>query len=48
MSNLGLEHALASNDIGFERTSVGDRFILRLEEKSWTLGGEPSAISLHG
>ncbi|MBT8440306.1 MAG: phosphoglucosamine mutase [Gammaproteobacteria bacterium] len=43
MSNLGLEHALASNDIGFERASVGDRFILeRLEQKSWSLGGEPS------
>jgi phosphoglucosamine mutase len=43
MSNLGLEHALASNDIAFERTSVGDRFILeRLEQQSWTLGGEPS------
>lgn len=43
MSNLGLEHALASNNIGFERTSVGDRFILeRLEQQSWTLGGEPS------
>jgi phosphoglucosamine mutase len=43
MSNLGLEHALASSNIGFERTSVGDRFILeRLEQQSWTLGGEPS------
>jgi len=32
-----------SNNIGFERTSVGDRFILeRLEQQSWTLGGEPS------
>lgn len=43
MSNLGLEHALARHNIGFERTSVGDRFILeRLEQKSWSLGGEPS------
>jgi len=43
MSNLGLEHALASYDIGFDRTSVGDRFILeRLEQQSWMLGGEPS------
>ena len=43
MSNLGLEHALASQEIGFERTSVGDRFILeRLEQQSWSLGGEPS------
>ena len=43
MSNLGLEHALARENIAFERTSVGDRFILeRLEQMSWTLGGEPS------
>lgn len=43
MSNLGLEHALAGYDIGFERTSVGDRYILeKLEQETWTLGGEPS------
>lgn len=43
MSNLGLEHSLAKLDIGFERTDVGDRYILsRLNEKKWSLGGEPS------
>ncbi len=43
MTNLGLEHALTNLNIGLERTSVGDRFILeKLEEMSWTLGGEPS------
>lgn len=43
MSNLGLEHALSSINVDFERTAVGDRYILeRLEEKSWILGGEPS------
>lgn len=43
MTNLGLEHALSSLNIGLERTSVGDRFILeKLEKMSCTLGGEPS------
>jgi len=43
MSNLGLEHALAASNIGFERVNVGDRYILaRLIEKDWSLGGEPS------
>jgi len=43
MTNLGLEHALSSLNIGLERTSVGDRFILeKLEAMSCTLGGEPS------
>lgn len=43
MTNLGLEHALASHDIQLERTQVGDRYILeRLEQNNWVLGGEPS------
>lgn len=43
MSNLGLEHALADLGIGFERTSVGDRYVLaRLEQQGWSLGGESS------
>jgi phosphoglucosamine mutase len=43
MSNLGLEHALAREGIGFERTQVGDRYILeRLQQEGWVLGGEPS------
>ena len=43
MSNLGLEHALSGIEIDFERTAVGDRYILeRLEQQSWILGGEPS------
>ena len=28
MSNLGLERMLAANNIGFERTAVGDRYIM--------------------
>ena len=43
MSNLGLERALAELGVGFERTAVGDRFILeRLNQQGWVLGGEPS------
>ncbi len=43
MSNLGLEQALNGLGIDFERTKVGDRYVLeRLLEKGWTLGGEAS------
>jgi phosphoglucosamine mutase len=43
MSNLGLEHALQRLGLGFERTQVGDRYIMaRLQEQGWVLGGEPS------
>jgi len=43
MSNLGLELALREHGVGFERTNVGDRYILeRLSAEDWTLGGEPS------
>lgn len=43
MSNLGLELALAELGIDFERTKVGDRYILeRLASRQWDLGGEPS------
>lgn len=43
MSNLGLEQALAAQGIGFERTKVGDRYIMeRLTHEGWALGGEPS------
>jgi phosphoglucosamine mutase len=43
MSNLGLENALREEGVVFERTQVGDRYILeRLKEKGWVLGGEQS------
>lgn len=43
MSNLGLEHALREFGVVFERTQVGDRYIMeRLNEKGWMLGGEQS------
>lgn len=43
MSNLGLEHALREQGVVFERTQVGDRYIMeRLNEKGWMLGGEQS------
>ncbi len=43
MSNLGLEQALKGKGIPFERTSVGDRFVMqRLKALGWELGGESS------
>jgi phosphoglucosamine mutase len=43
MSNLGLENALREHGVVFERTQVGDRYIMdRLSKKGWVLGGEQS------
>jgi len=43
MSNLGLEIALREHGVVFERTQVGDRYIMeRLSQKGWMLGGEQS------
>lgn len=43
MSNLGLELALRELGIGFERASVGDRYVMeKLLAGGWTLGGESS------
>lgn len=41
MSNMGLEIALRQQNIAFERTDVGDRYVLGgLEKTGFTLGGE--------
>jgi phosphoglucosamine mutase len=43
MSNLGLEHALASLGVAFRRAAVGDRYVLEmLRETGGTIGGETS------
>ena len=43
MSNLGLEHALRSRNIGFGRAQVGDRYVLEmLQQTGGVLGGESS------
>lgn len=43
MSNLGFEQALASLAIPFQRTQVGDRYVMgALKELGWHLGGEAS------
>jgi len=43
MSNLGLEQALRQLEIPFERTQVGDRYIMeQLKRNAGVLGGEPS------
>ena len=47
MSNLGLEHALAAQDIDFRRASVGDRYVLEaLREHGGIIGGETSGHML--
>ena len=52
MTNLALEHKLASLSIPFERANVGDRYVLELLQKNnWQLGGENSGhiltLNLH-
>jgi len=43
MSNLGLELAIKQLGLEFERTNVGDRYVMEcLREKGWSLGGENS------
>jgi phosphoglucosamine mutase len=43
MSNLGFEHALGRLGVPFERSKVGDRYVLELmQERGWLLGGENS------
>jgi len=43
MSNLGLEHALTTQGIEFERANVGDRYVMeKLIANGWSLGGESS------
>jgi len=49
MSNLGLELALKQMKIPFERTKVGDRYVVEgLKANNWTLGGESSGHLLCG
>ena len=49
LSNMGLADALSENSIPFERVEVGDRYISkRLEERSWSLGGEECGHILNG
>ncbi len=43
MTNLGLEHALKAQNVGFDRANVGDRYVMeKLREHDWLLGGESS------
>ncbi|MBT4078685.1 MAG: phosphoglucosamine mutase [Gammaproteobacteria bacterium] len=43
MTNLGLEHALKTQGIKFERANVGDRSVMeRLKANGWFIGGESS------
>jgi len=43
MSNLGLELAIKELGLEFERTQVGDRYVMEcLRDRGWSLGGENS------
>ncbi len=43
MSNLGLELALQAQGVAFERTKVGDRYVIEaMRRNGWPLGGESS------
>lgn len=43
MTNYGLEQRLAELGVPFERTKVGDRYVVeRLQERGWLYGGESS------
>jgi len=43
MSNMGLELAVKKLGLEFERTNVGDRYVMEcLRDKGWSLGGENS------
>tara|TARA_B100002049_G_scaffold132971_1_gene98485 strand:- start:459 stop:1568 length:1110 start_codon:yes stop_codon:yes gene_type:complete len=48
MSNLGLEIALNKLGVPFERSKVGDRYVMELlQQKNWTIGGENSGHVLN-
>lgn len=48
MSNYGLEHTLASINIPFQRTKVGDKYVIEaLQKNGWLLGGESSGHIAH-
>jgi len=48
MSNMGLENALKSLGVEFERSKVGDRYVLELlKQKGWKIGGESSGHILN-
>lgn len=48
MSNLGLEVALNNLGIPFERSKVGDRYVMELlQQKGWAIGGEGSGHILN-
>ncbi|QPG04388.1 phosphoglucosamine mutase [Salinimonas marina] len=48
MTNLALENALAELAIPFERSKVGDRYVMELlQQKGWAIGGESSGHILN-
>lgn len=48
MTNMAIENALAELDIPFERSKVGDRYVMEsLQKNGWLIGGESSGHLIH-
>lgn len=48
MTNMAIENALKEFDIPFERSKVGDRYVMEsLKKNSWLIGGESSGHLIH-
>ncbi|HEY9030829.1 MAG TPA: phosphoglucosamine mutase [Kangiella sp.] len=48
MTNMAIENALTKMDIPFERSKVGDRYVMEsLQKNGWLIGGESSGHLIH-
>ncbi|ACV27774.1 phosphoglucosamine mutase [Kangiella koreensis] len=48
MTNMAIENALIELDIPFERSKVGDRYVMEsLQKNDWLIGGESSGHLIH-
>lgn len=48
MTNMAIENALKQFDIPFERSKVGDRYVMEsLKKNNWLIGGESSGHLIH-
>lgn len=48
MTNIAIENALKQFDIPFERSKVGDRYVMEsLKKNNWLIGGESSGHLIH-
>lgn len=48
MTNMAIENALKQSEIPFERSKVGDRYVMEsLKKNDWLIGGESSGHLIH-